>query len=99
MGTMLMNLTGELSSDGKTMTWNTKFMCPMTKQDTWMREIERTTGPDTMVMEMWGPSMDGSGKEAKMMEIAYTRKPGSAAKLTAKPETGKTTTTTTSADK
>ncbi len=78
MGTMMMNFTGELSADGKTLTWNTKFVDPMTGQESWMREVDRQTGPDTTVLEMYGPGMDG--KEAKVMEIQYTRRKGGGTK-------------------
>ena len=40
-------------------------------------QIERITGKDTRVMEMYGTDPK-SGKEFKMMEIALTRKSGAA---------------------
>jgi hypothetical protein len=97
MGTMIMNLSGDMSSDGKTITWNAKYTCPMTKKDTYMREVERMTGADTMVLEMYGPN-PADGKEMKMMEISYTRKPGTATKHAMEPVTT-TPHSTTSADK
>jgi len=72
MGTCMMHFTGSLSEDGKVLTWNSKFIDPMSGQETWMREVETHTGPDSMKLEMYGPSMDGKG-EMKMMEINYTR--------------------------
>lgn len=72
MGTMMMILTGDLSADGKVLTWNAKFTDPMTGQPTWMREVETVTGPNSMKLEMFGPGMDG--KETKMMQIEYTRR-------------------------
>lgn len=72
LGTCMMHFTGALSEDGKVLTWNSKFVDPMTGKDTWMREVETYTGPDSMKLEMYGPSMDGKG-EMKMMEITYTR--------------------------
>ncbi len=72
MGTGMATGTGERSSDGKTMTWTLTFNCPVKKGPITMRQIERVTGPDTMVMEMYGPNML-TGEEYKMMEIAYTR--------------------------
>ncbi|MBL9001090.1 MAG: DUF1579 domain-containing protein [Phycisphaerae bacterium] len=71
-GTMTHFYTGTLSDDGKTMTATSKFLDPMTGQDSWMRNVERTTGPDSMVLEIYSPGPDG--KEFKMLEIAYTRK-------------------------
>jgi hypothetical protein len=70
--------TGELSSDDKTMTWTFSYHCPITKKPVTMREVERITGKDTKTMEMYGIDPK-SNKEYKMMEIAFTRKPGSAA--------------------
>ena len=74
-GTAIMTGTGELSSDGKTMTWNYNYTCPITKKATTMREVDRTTGKDTKTMEMY--TIDPkSGKEYKMMEVAMTRTGG-----------------------
>ncbi len=72
MGTMMMFYTGELAKDGKSHVWNSKFIDPITGKDSWMRETETITGPDTMTLEMWGPMPDGTG-EFKMMSIDYTR--------------------------
>ncbi len=83
MGTMQMHFTGTLSSDKKTLTWESKFMCPMMHQETWMREVQTFNGPDSMTLQMWGPDMADPKKEAKMMEIVYTRKAGTAPKADA----------------
>jgi hypothetical protein len=72
-GTGMMVGTGELSADGKTMTWTYAATCPITKKPTTMREIDKITGKDTMTMEMHGTDPK-SGKEYKMMEIALKRK-------------------------
>ena len=40
-----------------------------------LREIERYTGPNTMVLEMYAPDPK-TGKEFKTMEIACTRASG-----------------------
>lgn len=77
LGTMMMNFTGEMAADGKSITWNAKFMDPATGQESFMREVEKHTGENTMVLEMYGPGPDG--KEAKMMEINYKRQPGTGA--------------------
>jgi hypothetical protein len=76
-GTGIMNGTGELSSDGKTMTWLYTFNCPITKKQMTMREIDKWTGKDTKTMEMYMTDHN-TGKEFKMMEIALTRKGGTA---------------------
>lgn len=72
--TGIMNGTGELSPDGKVMAWNYTYNCPITKKPTTLRQVETTTGPDTMTMEMHMIDPK-SGKEFKMMEIALTRQP------------------------
>ena len=64
---------GEISKDGKTLTWDFTFNCPLTKKPTKMREIETVTGPDTKTLEMFGPDPK-TGKEHKMMSIELTRK-------------------------
>lgn len=86
-GTLILNFTGDRSADGKVLTLTTHFKDPMSGQDSWMREVETVTGPNTMTLEMYGPSMDGKG-EMKMMEIAYTRRPGTEPKA-AKPAEAK----------
>jgi hypothetical protein len=64
---------GELSDDGKTMTWNYKYNCPITKKPTPLREVETITGPNTKTLEMFGTEPK-SGEEFKMMEIEFTKK-------------------------
>lgn len=72
MGTGMVTGTGELSSDGKTMNWDLGYNCPVVKGPIKMRQVEHITGPDTMMLEMYGPN-PLTGKEEKAMEIAYTR--------------------------
>lgn len=72
-GTGIANGTGELSSDGGTLTWTYTYNCPITKKPTKMREVQRSTGKDSKIVEMFGVDPH-SGKEFKMMEIAMTRK-------------------------
>jgi hypothetical protein len=74
MGTGMMTGTGEVSSDGKTMTWTMNCHCPITGKPMTMREVDRTIDENHSVLEMYGP--DDKGKEFKMMEIAYTRRAG-----------------------
>lgn len=70
-GSGIMNGTGELSSDGKTLTWTMTGNDPITKKPKAMREVDRHTGDDAMVMEMYEPGMDG--KEMKIVEISFKR--------------------------
>lgn len=76
-GTAMMFGTGDLSSDGKTMVWKYAYHCPITRQPRVLREIERSTGKDSKTLETFAIDPK-SGKEYKMMEIAFTRTPGSA---------------------
>jgi len=85
-GTGMMVGTGQLSSDGKTYTWNFAYHCPITKKPTTLREVERITGKDTKTLEMYGTDPK-SGKEYKMMEIALTRKSSPAAASAATADT------------
>jgi hypothetical protein len=72
-GTGMMVGTGELSSDGSTLTWNFTYNCPIAKKPVTMREIETITGPNTKTLEMFGADPK-SGKEYKMMSIEFTKK-------------------------
>lgn len=72
-GTGFMNGTGEMSADGKTMTWKCTYNCPIRKKPTEMREVDTITGPNTKTFEMYGADPK-TGKEYKMMTIEYTRK-------------------------
>ena len=71
--TGIMTGTGELSRDGKTMTWTYSYNCPINKKPTVLRQVEKETGPNTKTLEMFGADPK-SGKEAKMMAIEMTRK-------------------------
>lgn len=71
--TGLMNGTGELSADGKTLTWQYAFHCPITKKPAVLREVATSSGPNTKVMEMFGADPK-TGKEFKMMRIELTKK-------------------------
>jgi hypothetical protein len=72
-GTGMMNGTGELSRDGKTLTWKFTYNCPITKKPALMRQIETATGPSTKTLEVFGAEPK-SGKEFKMMQIELTKK-------------------------
>ena len=70
--TGIMNGTGELSSDGKTITWKYEHNCPITKKPTVMRQIETNDGENRKTLEMFGADPK-TGKEFKMMRIEMTR--------------------------
>lgn len=70
--TGIMYGTGELSPDGKTLTWKFDFNCPIAKGPVVMREIDTITGPNSKKLEMYGPDPK-TGKEFKMMTIELTK--------------------------
>jgi hypothetical protein len=72
-GTGIMTGTGELSADGKTLTWRHTYTCPITKKPAVMREVETTTGPTTKTLDMFGADPK-SGREYQMMRIELTKK-------------------------
>jgi hypothetical protein len=76
--------TGELSSDGKTLTWNYAYNCPITKKPTALREVETFTSADARRLEIFGIDPK-SGKEFKMMEIELTRTAGNGKSAAATP--------------
>lgn len=70
--TGIMQGTGELSADKKTLSWKFSYNCPIAKKLVTMREIDKTIGPDTKTLEMYGPEPK-TGKEFKMMVIELKR--------------------------
>ncbi len=64
---------GELSKDGKTLTWKYTFNCPITNKPAVMRQIETVTGEGTKRLEMFAADPK-SGQEYKMMVIELTKK-------------------------
>ena len=75
--TGIMKGHGKLSEDGKQLTWQFEYMCPVTEKPTVMREIETVTGPDAKKIEMYATDPK-SGKEYKMMEVELSKKPSAA---------------------
>ena len=70
--------TGLMTSEGscdanKACTFTGSWMDPVKKTRVTSRMTTRWTSPTTEVFEMYGPAPDG--KEFKMMEITYTKKP------------------------
>jgi hypothetical protein len=70
--TGIMNGVGEMSPDGKTLTYTYSYHCPITKKPTKVREVHTTTGETTKTLEMYGTEPK-SGKEFKMMKIELTK--------------------------
>ena len=71
--TGIMQGEGELTDNGKSITWEYKANCPITKKPTTMKEVDTRTGADSKTLEMWGDDPK-SGKNYKMMKIELTRK-------------------------
>jgi hypothetical protein len=72
MSTSMAHGEGELSKDGKTLTWTFTCNCPLREKPMTMRQIETVTGPGTKVIEMYG-SEPKTGEEYKMMRIELTK--------------------------
>lgn len=66
--TAIMRGTGELSSDGTTLTWKYSYTCPITKKPATMREIQRLTSEGAMTFEMFCTDPK-SGQEYKCMLV------------------------------
>jgi hypothetical protein len=89
MGTCIMNGTGELSADQKTLTWTMNFVDPYTHKASSMREVDTFLGDDETRMEMYGENpFDPAHKEMKMLEINFKRT-GKGAEKAAEPKTDK----------
>ena len=71
--TGIMQGVGELTKDGKTLTWNFACNCPLTKKPTTVRQIETYPDDNTQIFEMFVTDAR-SGKEYKCMRIDFTRK-------------------------
>jgi hypothetical protein len=71
--TGIVNGTGEISPDGKVMTWTFTVNCPIAKKPAIMRHNEVLTGENTKTLDIFG-SDPKSGKEYKAMRIEFTRK-------------------------
>ena len=71
-GTMTMTGEGRCAEDGKVMTFMSKFLDPMTGQETYMRSVYRIESPNRYVLEMYGPGPDG--QDFLAMELVHTRK-------------------------
>ena len=73
--TSLASGAGKLTDDGKVLTWNYTFSCPVTQKPATMRQVETFTGPDAKTLEMFMTDPQ-SGKEYKMMSIEFHRQEG-----------------------
>ncbi|MEX0717304.1 MAG: DUF1579 domain-containing protein [Planctomycetaceae bacterium] len=71
--TGIMTGTGDLTDEGKALTWSYTHSCPITKKPATMREVETITGPDTKTIVTHAADPK-TGKEFKMMSIEMTRR-------------------------
>jgi hypothetical protein len=71
MGTCIMDGTGELSADKKTMTWTMNYIDPNTHKPGTMKEVDKFISDNETHMEMWGDM--GMGTQVKFMEMDLTR--------------------------
>jgi hypothetical protein len=72
-GTGMTTGEGELSADGKQITWQFSYHCPITKKPAVMRQIETVGSEKTKTLEMFGADPK-TGKEFRMMKIEMTKK-------------------------
>jgi len=72
MGTGVMMSTGTCSEKTSTCTFKGSYMDPMTKKAKQTRMVEHWDGADKAVVSFYESGKDG--KEARTMEITYTRK-------------------------
>lgn len=68
MSTGIMNGTGELSADHKTMTWNFEHNCPIAEKPVKFKEVMTFVNDYTQKVEMWGTDPK-TGKMQKCMEF------------------------------
>lgn len=71
-GTMTMTGEGHCADGGKVTTYMSKFLDPMTGQESHMKSVYRIEGPDRYVLEMYSP--DPKGEEFLAMVLVNTRK-------------------------
>lgn len=72
MGTAIYYMEGTASTDGKTITQKGRYDDPI-EGPMKLRSVTKIVDNNSEIFEMYGT--DKSGKERKMMEITYTRKP------------------------
>lgn len=71
--TTIMNGTGSMSPDGKVLTIEYGYTCPVTKKPATMREVQTVTGPNTKTFEMF-TAEPKSGKVYRVMKVEWTKK-------------------------
>jgi hypothetical protein len=71
--TGIMTGAGQLSADGKTLTWTYNHTCPITQKPAVLRELEIITGDNTKTLEIFATDPK-TGKEFQTMRIEFTRK-------------------------
>jgi hypothetical protein len=71
--TGIMNGTGELSADGKSIPWKYDYNCPINKKPTVMRQIETNPADGKKTLEMFGADPQDR-QRVKMMRISSSRK-------------------------
>ena len=72
MGTGIYYMEGTASADGKTITQKGQYDDPI-EGSMRLRGVTKIADNNTEIFEMYGTGK--KGKETKMMEITYTRKP------------------------
>ncbi len=70
--TGIMQGVGELSGNGKTLTWTYTYNCPIRKKSATVREVHTFTGANTMTLEAFTTDPK-SGKEYQCMRVEFTK--------------------------
>ncbi|MCI0342274.1 MAG: type II secretion system major pseudopilin GspG [Planctomycetales bacterium] len=78
MGTMMMTFSGTCSEEGKVLTTTSEFKDPMSGQMKKAKMVTRVVDKDKHTFEMFDVGADG--KESKILELTYTRRPPKAKK-------------------
>ena len=69
-----MNGEGELSEDGRTLSWTYSYNCPIRGTAATVRQVETLTDADSIIFEMYTTD-PASGREYKCMHIDLTKQP------------------------
>lgn len=71
--TGIMHGIGELSKDGKTLSWTYNYQCPIRKKPATVRQTETFADDKTMILEAFVTDPK-SGKEYKCMRVEFVKK-------------------------
>ena len=70
--TAIMHGEGERSADGRTLSWEYSYTCPVTRKPAILREVQTLTGEDAMTFDMYTRDPIG-GDEFRCVHVDYRR--------------------------